>query len=107
VDGDLGNALLTAGVPPEEAGTFDVYEPAGCRNCNDRGYRGRLAVYEVMPFWDALKELVINGASTAELKGEAIRLGMQTLRMAGLAKLKIGLTSMEEVVGNTAPDTMR
>ena len=52
-------------------------------------------------------ELVINGASTAELKGEAIRLGMQTLRMAGLAKLKAGMTSIEEVVGNTAPDTMR
>jgi len=54
-----------------------------------------------------VKELVINGASTAELKAEAIRLGMQTLRMAGIAKLKIGMTSIEEVVGNTAPDTMR
>ena len=55
----------------------------------------------------AKEELVINGASTAELKAEAIRLGMQTLRMSAIAKLKVGMTSIEEVVGNTAPDTMR
>jgi len=97
-------ALIDAGVPPEEAGTFDVFEPGGCRNCNDRGYRGRLAVYEVMPFFDALKELVINSASAAELKQEAIRQGMVTLRMSALNKLKNGITTLEEVVGNTAPD---
>ena len=102
---DVGaQALIDAGVPPEEAGTFDVFEPGGCRNCNDRGYRGRLAVYEVMPFFDALKELVINGASAAELKQEAIRQGMVTLRMSALGKLKAGITTLEEVVGNTAPD---
>src|SRR3954449_4415732 len=100
-------ALTDIGVKPEEIGTFQVFEPGGCRTCNDRGYKGRVALYEVMPLWDSLKELVINGASTAELKNEAIRLGMQTLRMAGIAKLKSGMTSIEEVVGNTAPDTMR
>jgi type IV pilus assembly protein PilB len=100
-------ALLDIGVQPDEAGGFQVFEPGGCRTCNDRGYKGRVALYEVMPMWDSLKELVINGASTAELKGEAIRLGMQTLRMAGIAKLKAGTTSIEEIVGNTAPDTMR
>jgi len=100
-------ALLDIGVQPDEAGSFQVFEPGGCRTCNDRGYKGRVALYEVMPLWDSLKELVINGASTAELKAEAIRLGMQTLRMAGIAKLKIGMTSIEEVVRNTAPDTMR
>ena len=100
-------ALLDIGVQPDEAGGFQVFEPGGCRTCNDRGYKGRVALYEVMPMWDSVKELVINGASTAELKAEAIRLGMQTLRMAGIAKLKNGMTSIEEVVGNTAPDTMR
>jgi len=100
-------ALLDIGVQPDEAGSFQVFEPGGCRTCNDRGYKGRVALYEVMPLWDSLKELVINGASTAELKAESIRLGMQTLRMAGIAKLKSGMTSIEEVVGNTAPDTMR
>src|SRR6201986_340844 len=82
-------ALTDIGVKPEEIGTFQVFEPGGCRTCNDRGYKGRVALYEVMPLWDSVKELVINGASTAELKSEAIRLGMQTLRMAAIAKLKI------------------
>ncbi|HEY3450695.1 MAG TPA: type IV-A pilus assembly ATPase PilB [Myxococcales bacterium] len=97
-------ALLDAGVPPDKIGTFQVFEPGGCKTCNDRGYKGRVALYEVMPLWDGLKDLVINGASAAELKQEAIRLGMQTLRMAGLNKMMGGMTSLEEVVGNTAPD---
>src|SRR5713101_8227351 len=97
-------ALVDAGVPPDKMGNFTLYEPAGCRECNDRGYRGRVAVYEVMPFWDGLKELVINGASAAELKQEAIRLGMQTLRMSALNKLVSGVTTLEEVVTNTAAD---
>jgi len=97
-------ALIDAGVPPEKIGAFTMYEKVGCRECNDRGYRGRVAVYEVMPFWDGLKELVINGASTGELKQEAIRLGMSSLRMSALAKMMDGVTTLEEVVGNTAPD---
>jgi type IV pilus assembly protein PilB len=97
-------ALIEAGIPAEKMGTFTLYEKVGCRECNDRGYRGRVAVYEVMPFWDGLKELVINGASAAELKQEAIRLGMSSLRMSALAKLMDGVTTLEEVVGNTAPD---
>jgi type IV pilus assembly protein PilB len=97
-------ALIDAGVPPEKIGSFTMYEKVGCRECNDRGYRGRVAVYEVMPFWDGLKELVINGASTNELKQEAIRLGMSSLRMSALAKMMDGVTTLEEVVANTAPD---
>jgi type IV pilus assembly protein PilB len=98
------SALVDAGFSPEEIGTFQVFEPKGCKICNDRGYKGRVALYEVMPMFDGLKELVINGASTSELKSEAIRLGMQTLRSAGLGKVKGGMTSIEEVVSNTAPD---
>ncbi len=96
--------LVEAGVPPEKLGTFTLYEKVGCRECNDRGYRGRVAIYEVMPFWDGLKELVINGASAAELKAEAIRLGMSSLRMSALSKMMDGVTTLEEVVANTAPD---
>jgi type IV pilus assembly protein PilB len=96
--------LLDAGLVPEEIGSFQVFEKAGCKNCNDRGYRGRVAVYEVMPLWDGLKELIINGSSTAELKQEAIRLGFKTLRMSALNKVKGGVTTLAEAVGNTAPD---
>jgi type IV pilus assembly protein PilB len=97
-------ALIDAGIPADKIGTFTLYEKGGCKECNDRGYRGRVAVYEVMPFWDGLKEIVINGASAAELKQEAIRLGMQTLRMAANAKVVAGMTTIEESVSNTAPD---
>jgi type IV pilus assembly protein PilB len=97
-------ALVDAGFAPEEIGSFQVFDKGGCKTCNDRGYRGRVAVYEVMPLWDGLKELVINGASTAELKQEAIRLGFKTLRMSALNKVKAGVTNLAEAVGNTAPD---
>ena len=97
-------ALLDAGFPAEEIGTFQSFAPGGCKNCNDRGYKGRIAIYEVMPLWDGLKELVIQGCSAAELKQEAIRLGFRTLRMAALAKVKGGMTTLAEAVGNTAPD---
>jgi type IV pilus assembly protein PilB len=100
-------ALLDAGIKPEEIGTFQLMEKVGCNVCHDRGYKGRVALYEVLPMWDSVKELVINGASTAEIKQEAIRSGMQSLRAAGLAKIKAGMTTIEEVVGNTAPDTFK
>src|SRR5205814_464942 len=64
------SVLVDAGFTPEEIGTFDVYEPNGCDKCNNRGYKGRVALYEVMPMFDGLKELVVNGASTNELKAE-------------------------------------
>src|SRR2546430_1348360 len=67
-------ALTDIGVQPDEIGSFQVFEPAGSPNCNDRGYKGRVALYEVMPMVVSLKELGINGASTAELKNEAIQL---------------------------------
>jgi type IV pilus assembly protein PilB len=98
-------ALLDAGFLAEEIGTFSVLDKGpGCKTCNDRGYKGRIAVYEVMPLWDGLKELVIQGSSTAELKQEAIRLGFKTLRRSALGKVKAGVTSLAEAVGNTAPD---
>ncbi len=98
--------LIKAGVPPERIGSFQLFEKGGCPKCNDRGYKGRIALFEVMPLWDGLKDLIINGASSVELKQEAIRLGMQTLRMAALNKMMEGVTSLDEVIGNTAPDTM-
>jgi len=97
-------ALVDAGFSAEEIGTFQAFGPGGCKTCNDRGYKGRVAIYEVMPLWDGLKELVIQGCSSAELKQEAIRLGFRTLRMAALAKVKLGMTSLAEALGNTAPD---
>ncbi len=96
--------LLEIGVPPDRIGRFQPMRGAGCRTCNGSGYKGRIAVYEIMPMTEELREFVLNGASTAEIKREAIRQGMKTLRMAAITKLEEGVTSLEEVVRATAPD---
>src|SRR5262249_50379878 len=97
-------ALLDIQVKPQDIGTFQVYKGQGCQACSETGYKGRIALYEVMDFSEELKEFVINGASAAEIKAEAIRLGMQTLRMSALNKLKEGMISIEEVTRVTATD---
>ncbi len=99
-------SLIDLGMRPEDAKGLASYKGAGCRNCADTGYKGRVALYEVMPFWEPLKEMVLNGASTAEIKMESIKLGMRSLRMAGIQKLKEGTTTIDEVVRVTAADTM-
>ncbi|TNE52146.1 MAG: type IV-A pilus assembly ATPase PilB [Deltaproteobacteria bacterium] len=96
--------LLKMGVPEDEIGTFDVMVGGGCEICNGTGYKGRIAFYEAMPMYDELKDMVLTGASNSELKATAIRLGMSTLRMSALTRLKEGLTTVAEVVRNTAPD---
>ncbi|MCC7380234.1 MAG: type IV-A pilus assembly ATPase PilB [Deltaproteobacteria bacterium] len=97
-------ALLEIQIKPSELGTFQVFKGSGCATCAETGYKGRIALYEVMDFVDELKEFVINGASAAELKAEASRLGMQTLRMAALNKFREGLTTIEEVSRTSAID---
>ncbi len=98
-------ALLNAGVTPEQlADGFQAMEGAGCETCNNSGFKGRVALYEVMVFGDELKEMVLQGCSTAELKAEAIRIGMQTLRMSGLRKVGEGVTTLGEITRVTAAD---
>ena len=74
------------------------------RTCNGAGYRGRVALYEVMRFNESLKEMVLQGASTAELKAAAIRNGMATLRASGIKKVCEGVTTPEEVMRVTMGD---
>ena len=81
-----------------------VMKGAGCKNCNGTGYRGRVALYEVMRFTESIRELILQGVSTAELKAGAIRGGMITLRMAGIRKVLEGQTTAEEVLRVTMAD---
>ncbi|AFM25786.1 type IV-A pilus assembly ATPase PilB [Desulfomonile tiedjei] len=97
-------ALRDLGVKMEDIGTFPIYQGTGCAMCANTGFKGRVALYEVMPITDELKELILAGASALELKREAIRLGMDTLRMAGVNKLKEGVTTINEVARVTMPD---
>ncbi|MDC3958262.1 type IV-A pilus assembly ATPase PilB [Polyangium jinanense] len=89
--------LADFGFTPEQIKTAKLMKGAGCKTCNGSGYKGRVALYEVMRFTDNLKELVLQGASTAELKTAAIKNGMMTLRMAGIEKVMQGMTTTEEV----------
>jgi type IV pilus assembly protein PilB len=98
------SVLVDLGVPQAQVATTRVCRGAGCRSCNGTGYRGRIALYEVMPFTERLKEMVLQGCSTAELKEEMIRDGIATLRSSGIEKIRAGVTTIDEVLRVTAAD---
>ncbi len=97
--------LIDAGMPREKAAKIVLVRGKGCRTCSETGFKGRIAVYEVMELKDELKEFVLNGASALELKREAIRLGMQTLRQSVLAKVAEGVTPLSEVFRVSTADS--
>src|ERR1700733_13011555 len=87
--------LEECGFSAEQIAKGQLMKGAGCRVCNGTGYKGRVALYEVMRFSDNLKEMVLQGSSTAELKAAAIKNGMLTLRMSGITKVLEGVTTCE------------
>ena len=89
--------LEEAGMTAEEAGRCAPVRGAGCESCAHTGFKGRLAVYEVMVMTDTLREFVLNGASAAEIKQEAMRGGMSSLRRSGLNKVLDGVTTLSEI----------
>ena len=97
--------LISAGLSEDELQGFQPQKGMGCAQCSDTGFKGRMAVYEVMVMTDELKEFVLNGASSAEIKREAIRGGMVTLRRSALDKLLEGVTTLSEVFRVSAADT--
>jgi type IV pilus assembly protein PilB len=99
-----GETLVQLGLDQNIAGTVKCYRGKGCEACNNTGYKGRLAIYEVMPVTKSIKELILQGATIAELKKEAVRLGMDTLRVSGLRKVTQGITTVEEVLRVTVSD---
>ena len=98
------DALIGLGVREDELGTFICYRGKGCPVCNGTGYRGRVALYEVMAMDERIREMVLIGASAAEIKREAVSQGMITLRRSGINKLKQGITSISEVIRCSAKD---
>jgi len=94
-------ALVDIGFGEQEAPKVKIYKGRGCPICNNTGYKGRVGVYEVMEISEGLRELVLTGASTLELKSKAVEDGMLTLRGSGLQKLREGSTTIEEVVRET------
>jgi type IV pilus assembly protein PilB len=100
----LRDEMKALGARDEEIDTATCMRGVGCQVCGGSGYKGRVALYEVMPFKDSLKELVLQGAAAVEIKAEAIRQGMRTLRMSGIRKICEGVTSVDEVARITAND---
>ena len=96
--------LEDCGFGPEQIANAKLSKGGGCRTCNGSGYKGRVALYEVMRFTENLKELVLQGASTAELKAAAVKNGMATLRMSGIKKIIDGVTTPEEIMRVTMSD---
>jgi len=93
--------LTDAGYRPDEVKTTQVFHGRGCTTCNNTGYKGRVGLYEVMEINDDLRELILVGASSLELKKKALEMGMITLRRSGLVKMASGQTTMEEVLRET------
>jgi type IV pilus assembly protein PilB len=97
-------ALIDAGVSPEDVDEYVCYRGVGCDICNNTGYKGRVGIYQVMPMFEEIRELILAGANTAEIKRESMRLGVKTMRQSALLKLKEGVTSFEEVLRCTVSD---
>jgi type IV pilus assembly protein PilB len=93
--------MIQAGFSPEDAKNVIPNRGKGCGQCNHTGYKGRVGLYEVMEVTEEVRELILVGASSLELRRKAIEEGMLTLRMSGLRKVKDGVTTIEEVVRET------
>ena len=96
--------LAKLGAVPEGFHDAVLYKGRGCDTCKGTGLKGRIALYEVMTMSEPLKELVLQGASSIELKREAINLGMKTLRQSGIQKMLQGVTTIEEVLRSSVRD---
>ncbi len=94
-------ALVDVGYTAEEAPSVRLFKGRGCGSCNNTGYRGRVGLFEVMEVGEEIRELILSGASAMELRTKAIEEGMISLRKSGLAKIKEGMTTVEEVVRET------
>jgi type IV pilus assembly protein PilB len=94
--------ILAAGLTLEEAAGLVFHRGSGCEACGGSGYRGRQGLYEVMAMSPSLRRMILQNASTADLQQQAISEGMLTLRMDGMVKIKQGITTLEEVVKETA-----
>jgi type IV pilus assembly protein PilB len=93
--------LVEAGYKPDELdGTWTPYRPVGCSACNN-GYKGRVGIYQVMPISEDIQRIILADGSAPDIARQAEKEGVRSLRQAGLHKVKLGVTSLEEVLGCT------
>ncbi len=94
-------ALTKVGFTDQEARGIKLLGPKGCETCNQKGYKGRVGLYEVLEMSETLKDMVLTGASAIELREQAVKEGMLTLRRSGCRKVLDGVTTIEEIVRET------
>jgi type IV pilus assembly protein PilB len=95
------DTLLQAGFNEEDVdGSWSPFHPVGCAKCNN-GYKGRLGIYQVMPISEEIQRIVLRDGSALEIAAQAQAEGVRSLRQSGLHKVKLGMTSLEEVLGCT------
>jgi len=93
--------LMELGLTPEEVKGKEFYYGRGCNWCNSTGYRGRIAIFEIMVFNDEIRDLIMNNASTNVLRAASQKSGMQLLRESGLEAIFDGITTIDEVLKET------
>jgi type IV pilus assembly protein PilB len=93
--------LIEAGMTPEEARQTKASRGRGCERCSGTGYRGRVGLFEVMEVSDLIRQLVVTGQPVSDVRQQAIKDGMISLRASGLQKVREGLTTLDEVVRET------
>jgi type IV pilus assembly protein PilB len=98
--------LIACGFAPASADKIKVYKGKGCETCSGTGYKGRVAIYEVMEATPKVREIILKNPSADDIKAQAIKDGMKTLRMSALTKVAQGLTTIEEALSNSASDNM-
>ena len=93
--------LLESGFKEEDIdGSWKPYRPVGCSLCNN-GYKGRVGIYQVMPISDEIQTIILRDGSAMDIAAQSEREGVKSLRASGLSKVKLGLTSLEEVLAVT------
>jgi type IV pilus assembly protein PilB len=98
----LPEMIRAAGIPASELDQYTFYRGEGCDSCSGSGYAGRQGLYEVLPMTLTLRRMVLQGGSSDELKEQAVSDGMITLRQDGMIKVKRGITTLDEVLKETA-----
>jgi type IV pilus assembly protein PilB len=97
--------LISCGISKSSVEKMSVFKGMGCNLCGGTGFKGRIAIYEVLPVTIGIKEIILKNGSAEDIKRQAIKEGMKTLRMSALTKVAMGLTTLEEAISNSSSDS--
>jgi type IV pilus assembly protein PilB len=99
--------LIHCGLSESSAKKISTYRGKGCDACNETGYKGRVAIHEVMAMSPHIREIILQGGSADEIKLQAIKEGMKSLRMSALTKVAQGVTTLDEAIINSNSDNFK